>query len=321
MTNSIIKTLAYFDIFDTPLTREELYRWAWESPIGNFTEFIKNLDALSAQKTISGKDGFYFLPGRTEIIARRERAVSIVEKKMRIARRAARKLRWVPFVAAVFVCNTVALGGVKKSSDIDVFIIIKASRLWLARLLTAFVLSMVGLRRNRKKITNKICLSFYATDDTLNLEPIKIAPNDIYLIYWLDNLIPIYDPTNLHKKIMEANGWAKKYLPHAFLPYRTLPRWRADDTRLSRLWRGFWERAWAGVYGGLLETQARAAQKTKMKLNFARAQNHGGPNVIITDSMLKFHENDRREYFKKMWEEKVNDIKTNLIISPPTRGS
>ena len=42
---------------------------------------------------------------------------------MKIANRAVEKIRWVPFLRAIFVCNTLAGPGLKEESDIDVFII------------------------------------------------------------------------------------------------------------------------------------------------------------------------------------------------------
>ncbi len=313
MSDSIVKTLAYFDIFNTPLTREEIYHWLWHGE-AKWLELTDELNKLKANKIIEYKHGYYFLPGRMEIASARQRSVPMVEKKMAIARRAGKKLRWLPFVEAMFVCNTVALGGVKPASDIDVFIIIKPGRLWLARFLITLVLGIFGLRRNKKNITDKVCLSFYAADDALDLSAVKISDPDIYLIYWLDNLIPVYDPKNIHKEILKQNQWAKKYLPNGLLSQKTLPRWRADDSKLSAGFRYFFERAWQGGYGNLMERQAKEIQKTKMKLNFASAQNQGGLGVVINDSMLKFHENDRREEYRDLWLKKINSL-----FSPPGR--
>ena len=299
--DNILKTLAYFDIFNTPLTREELSHWLWEEKVNDYTDFARRLNNLEKEKKIAKKYGFYFFPGREEIINTSQRAVSIVEEKMQIAVRAGKKIRWIPFVEAIFVCNTVAGGGVKKESDIDVFIIIKNGRLWLSRLLTTIALSIFSLRRNKKRIANKICLSFYATNDGLDFSKIKIADPDIYLIYWLENLIPVYDPNNALKKIKYKNQWAKKYLPNADSNYQTLYRWTVTDSKLSKAVRSFFEKIWQEGYGDLLENQAKKIQQTKIKLNFSNPNKENKLGVIINDHMLKFHENDRREQFQNEW--------------------
>jgi hypothetical protein len=316
MSESILKTLSYFDIFNTPLTREEIYRWTWEYKNKNYADFISKLDELKERKIIGYKHGYYFLlapsepsevgPGRAAIINKRQRNIPIIEEKMKIAKRACKKLRWIPFLEAVFVCNTVAGGGVKKASDIDVFIIIKKGRLWLSRFLTTLALSFFRLRRTKKNIANKICLSFYVTNDALDLSSVKITDPDIYLIYWIDNLIPIYDPKNYRKKIRHKNQWVKKYIPNALQDYETLRRWRVDNSKISILLRSFFEKMWQGGYGDLVEKQAKEIQKTKMKLNFMSAQNKNNSGVIINDSMLKFHENDRREEYRNLWLKKID---------------
>lgn len=301
MPDSIIKTLTYFDIFNTPLTREELRRWLWEEKVSDLADFARRLDDLEKQNKINKKSGYYFLPGREEIINTHQRTVPLVEEKMQIAVRGAKKIRWIPYVEAVFVCNTVAGGGVKKSSDIDVFIVIKNGRLWLSRLLTTITLSIFRLRRNKKHIANKVCLSFYATNDGLDFSKIKIADPDIYLVYWLENLIPVYDPHDTLKKIRSKNQWAKKYLPNTDDTYQTLYRWAVTDSKLSKNIRYFFEKAWTGGYGDLLEAQAKKIQQTKMKINLSGANKENKLGVIINDNMLKFHESDRREQYQNEW--------------------
>ena len=319
MSNSVLKTLAYFDIFNTPLTKEEIFRWNWEETAPDYLSFIKNLNSLTDKKIIESKDGYYFLPGREDSVYLRQKTVPIIDKKMRTAVKGIKKIRWVPFIEAVFVCNTVAGAGVKPDSDIDVFIISQKGRLWISRLLATLTLGIFRLRRNKTKIADRICLSFYATDDALDLSKIKIEGEDIYLIFWLDNLIPVYDPKNIQAKIKQANLWIKKYIPNSNTDYETLDRWKVKDSGFSKYVKLFFEKSWTGKYGDLVEAQAKGIQITKMKLNFDSAQNKGGTGVVISDSMLKFHENDRRNLYKEKWETKCTKI--NSLTPPPTRGS
>lgn len=306
--NSILKTLIYFDIFNTPLTREEIWRWLWEENNPDYFSLIKNLDLLVQNKTIQSKNGYYFLTGKKNNIDLRQSAVPLVEEKMKIAVKATKKIRYIPFVEAVFACNTVAGAGVKKESDIDVFIIIKKDRIWISRLLTTLVLGFFRLRRNKNHIANKICLSFYVTTDALDLSKIKIEGTDIYLVYWLDNLIPIYDPKNMSSELRQVNSWLNKYIPNAKTVYDTLDRWKVDDTGFTKLIKSFLEIAWQGKYGDMIEAQAKGIQKTKMKMNYMSNQDKADTGVIISDSMLKFHENDRREMYRKKWEDNYKQL-------------
>jgi len=313
MKKAILETVAYFDLFDHPLTTEEIGKYLWDPASCELrrinlstcelcrVNLMGVLSELVERGEIGFGDSYYFLIGRENNVAERQRRVKIAEKKLKMAVRGIKKMRWIPFVRAVFVCNTLSLGTAEEDSDIDVFIIIKENRIWLARLLMTILLQIFGLRRHGKKIKDRICLSFYLADNNLNLAPIALPEPDIYLIYWLDGLMPIYDPNNLRDDLLLANKWAKKYLPNGLNRYEIIPRLKVVDNKITRGWRWFWERAWSGAYGNLVEKQAKQIQITKMKFrrNELESANKG---VIINDGMLKFHENDRRECYKKKWE-------------------
>ena len=260
----------------------------------DFTDFLNQLAGFT------NKDGFYFLLGREENVATRQRAVKWFEQKMKIARRAVKKLRWIPFLRAVFVCNTLSGAGLTEGSDIDVFVVVRKGRLWLARFLATLALSVWGLRRTKRKIKDKVCLSFYVTDDNLNLEKIAIE-DDVYLKYWLAQLIPVYDPDNLLAEIQRANAWVGKSLPNAFVSFTPISRWQVKNGRLSIKIKRILEKMWGGGYGDLMEAQARGAQKARMALNYMSAQNESDTRVVVSDKMLKFHENDMREEYREEW--------------------
>jgi hypothetical protein len=257
-----IQSMAFFDIFDLPVV----------SPAG-----------------------FSYLPGREGTVANRQTSVRHIDRKLRIARRACALLRWVPFVDAVFACNTVAMGNADDASDIDVLVIVRDKRLWLTRLLVTIVLSLAGLRRHGNSIRDRVCLSFYLTPAAFHLSAIAI-PQDVYLAYWLRTLVPLFDPEHIFDTLQEKNSWADAMAPRV-LPFQTAPRIRTDPTQMSRLWRMFWERAWGGQYGDMLERQAKAIQRPRIKPH--------GNAVVVSDAMMKFHENDRREEYRNLWRKKL----------------
>ncbi|MFA4831259.1 MAG: hypothetical protein WC862_02220 [Patescibacteria group bacterium] len=302
LKQSILQTLAYFDIFDHPLTKEELRRWHYGVAFQLlYSDFLMWLDTMTKAGLFGCKHGYYFLLGREEIVAQRERRIQLVEKKMKIAIRGIKKIRWTPFVRAVFVCNTLSGGYTTEESDIDVFVIVKNGRLWLARLQATLILILSGLRRNKKKSKDRICLSFYAADNYLDLSTVSIDKPDIYLMYWISQLVPVYDPDNLHNDISKKNQWIKEYLSNALQPYDLLSKWRVDDSRLSGAVKRMFEKMWAGASGNFLESQAKGVQRAKMKMNFGSVKDEPDTRVVISDSMLKFHENDRRKEYKERW--------------------
>lgn len=47
--------------------------------------------------------------------------------------------RWIPFVEEVYLCNSLALTQADRGSDIDVFVVLRRGRMFLARAILLFV--------------------------------------------------------------------------------------------------------------------------------------------------------------------------------------
>lgn len=302
LTQSILKTIAYFDIFSYPLTLQELYRWLWK-PDGlyNFEQVHQEVMSLKVAGRIETKDGFYFLPNKDAYVNARQDAVILIKQKMQIATKAARCIRYIPFVQAMFVCNTVAGAVPNEKSDIDVFIIAKDKHLWTARLFVTLVFGLLRTKRTKTRIHNKICLSFYTTQSRLNLKDIQISKPDIYLAYWLDQLVPVYDPDAILQDIYDQNTWVHKKLPNAFQKKAMHSTWTVKPNIFSRV-----------IHFCLsilyIEWLARYMQLKKMNKNQNSLKDLADSRVIVCDTMLKFHENDRREFFKKQFKIKCEQI-------------
>lgn len=307
LSQSIFRTLSYFDNFNLPLTAEELYKYLWQPPFISLEQFYAELEKLSAP--LDFQSGFYFLAGKDNLVEERRKMAVASQQRLAAAQKAINKLRYLPFISAVFVCNNVAFETASADSDIDVFIVVKPGRIWLTRFLATLVLSLFGLRRYKNKITNKICLSFYATADNLDFRKIAIAESDIYLLYWLCFLTPILDRENARQKIWEANrAWIKKFLPNVAELPASPTSCQALDSRFSRVIKNILEKFWRGAYGDLIENQAKGLQLVKMKMNLHSAQNEQDTRVIINDQMLKFHENDRRLFYHEQWLAKIRAL-------------
>lgn len=309
---SILATLAWFDVFDYPVTSEELYKHLWkDTSQESYANFLHTLDAMEGKKSIQREYGFYFLPGRTGLVEKRQEKIALIEHKMRIAQKATNSIRFIPFVESIFLCNTVAFGWPKEESDVDVFIIISKGRLWLARFLVTIALSIKGLRRNKKHIADKVCLSFYITDDALTIKDLALDNEDIYLVYWMRYLIPLYTSYEAYLDFQAANAWATQYtkpLPE----FHTLRRYNTAIKKVGAFFKYIFEKVWTGAYGNLIETQAKKIQQTKMNRNTSSVQGAGDTRVVISDTRLKFHENDRRELYRQMWKDRLKTLKISI---------
>lgn len=301
LRQSILSTLAYFDLADFPLTKEELFSFLWQPPTISYQDFLNAIASLN----LDSKFGYYFLPGREEIVEVRRRKLLISEQKLKIARRAAKIIRSVPYLRAVFVCNTAGSEQASEDSDIDFFIITEKNRIWITRLLVTFLLELFRLRRVGKRVKNKICLSFYVTTASLDLAKWRVADDDVHFAYWLNQMLPVFDPDNYYAKFLEANLWTKTYLPN-LNPIRVssyLPQ--IPESRFGKIWKKSWEKMWEGNYGDMINNQAKQIQLSKMRFSGKEINRGEDKGVVISDDVLKFHEKDTRIAYREAWKQKI----------------
>lgn len=266
--NKVLNAENFFSLFQYPLTNQEVEFFSGAS--------VEAGEYHDKQKQRSKRDEKYIQSIR----------------KMRIAKRGIRILAHVPFVRAVFICNIFPMS-LKESSDMDVFIVVRKERIWVARILCTFALSVFGLRRKHGAHQDHVCLSFYVTDNHLNLQDIAIQ-EDIYLAYWVKTLLPVFDPENLLNIIQEENNFLSD-LVSLDRGIDLSQRQRVHVTvPLVKI-------VCENIMGEMFEMYAKKFQKKKMKYNVASKQSSHTSDVIISDTMLKFHEHDRREQYKQQW--------------------
>lgn len=309
LKESILKTLAYFSLFEFPLTKEEIFSYLWEGR-GTEESIFLELENLKSEGRIEEQFGYFYFPGENSSIELRRKAVPLLERKLKKARRAAKLISWIPFLRAVFVCNSVASSSVNKESDIDFFIIAEQNRVWLVRLFSNIILLLSGMRRHGKKIADRICLSFYVDTENLDLKSLTAAPKDIYLAYWIKQLIPIYDPERLYKKIIDQNSWAQQYL--AFENnIRPFPEFA--NCKFAQFLKGAGEAMWKDGYGDLMEGQARAIQLEKIRHSSVGKVRKILTAVVTEKGVIKFHEKDIRLDVYQKWLAKNQQLQHTYV--------
>lgn len=299
----ILRTLVWFDQFDYPLTKDELWRWWYGSRehAPNQATFAAVIEELKLAHRLEETGGFFHLPNRSMIVALRlERRLENKQKWQR-AERTTRWLQSIPFLRFIAVCNTVAISNAKPESDIDIFLVTRRGRLWFTRFWVTFITSLLGVRRHGKRVANQICLSFFVTDRALNFSPLLLPPEDPYFAFWVDQLVPLYDSENIFAEIRHQNTWVKEYLPNAF---SQTPQPRVFSFRMAQL-KHFWEVLLGGWLGDHLESLERTLQQGKMRL----APNTAATgSAVMSDEVLKFHENDRRAQFRAQFQAQLKEV-------------
>ena len=306
LEKSILRTLAYFNLSSYPLTSNEIWQFLHNQIVNDLKNILDALESLKNKNLINEKFGYYFLSGQEEIVEKRRTQLVISELKLKKARQAVRFIRGVPFLKAVFICNTVSAGTAANNSDVDFFVITEKNRLYIVRFFTNLILRLFGLRTYGRKTADRICLSFFIDDQNLNLEKLKALKEDIHFAYWIAQMVPIYDPQNYFKKFLSANYWIKEYLPN--FSFQTQYQTLVLENKFLSIWQKIWQVMWQGAYGNLIETQARDWQLLKMKLSVKDKAKIGDNGVIINGGVVKLHENDTRQSIHDVWQKKIMEL-------------
>jgi len=286
LADSVWKTLCWFDVFGHAASLEEIHRFLfWQKANRKEVE-----DILKKDRRVGASFGFYFLRGKNEsVIARCGRQFQSGKLWKRVARHLF-IFRITPFLRLVAVGNTLAMGWPKKNSDIDLLVVAPRNRLFTTRFFLTFWSQIFGIRRHGRKIAGRFCLSFFLAGNSLDLEKLKIADNDIYLAFWAATLIPIHGDST---EFFAANNWIRKYFPNLKLK---------TTTRKFRR-KNFCEKVLSGRFGNLVEQILRKWQLARAS---RKKQNSTKNAVVISDEILKFHESDQREKFLREWQKRVN---------------
>lgn len=199
---SIIKTLAYYDIFDYPLKAEEIYYNLGTNSV-SLTEIENEVEQLCKIGITFNKNNFYLLRNNENFISRRLEGNRLAKKKLISAYRMTKLISKFPYVRAVLLSGSISKGYMEKDSDVDYFIITHPNRLWVTRLLL-MLFKKVFLLNSRKVF----CINYFVDTETLEIEE-----KNIFTATELATLIPIYGK-DLYDELYKNNIWIKKFYPN-----------------------------------------------------------------------------------------------------------
>lgn len=221
---AILKTLVYSDIFDFPLTKDELWYFLISDKNIEKKDFEEALHKLiqpenlifHRQKNnfrVIYKNGFYCLFGRQQIIKDRKSKLTEAYKKNHIAKRAAYYLSLIPTIEFIGISGSLALKNTSPNDDIDFIVVAKKNTLFMTRFWILCTLEWLKLRRkrNEKFAMNKVCVNLLLDETKLSW---SIGKRDLYIAHEIIQIIPLFERNNMYKKFMLNNKWVEKFFPN-----------------------------------------------------------------------------------------------------------
>lgn len=327
--------IAFFDMFDYPLTALEI----WQN-LGIKGELIEVMEALEDEtplipplsaaevgqaggRIMESRNGFYYLAGRSSIMEERQRRYNYSDRKFKRALWIAKIFKFIPWIKLIALGNLMGADNLRNDSDIDLFIITEEKRVWLTRFFCVGLIKLLGLRPRAGNSRDKICLSFFISEKAMDLSGLMLTPPaptlsgrefnppyppftrgaeavDIYFIYWLANLTPLYDKAETYEKFVKANLWLKNYLPN------WSPVIEAARRQVKPPSSGFY-RDLVDLFIGGLEPQLKALELKLLPAELKNLMNRDS-RVVIDDNIIKLHANDRREEYGEKFESLINKL-------------
>lgn len=300
LQKNILNTIIFYDILNFPLTSFEI----WSRLIGenkhSLGEIIEILESAEIKNRIEEYNGFYFLRGRKELVSQRIQNDKNSGVKFEIAEKASKWLRFVPFVRMIALTGTLAMKNCEKDSDIDFFVVLEEKRIFTGRLLVTAMVHLLGHRRYGKKIRNRICLNYYITTGSLEIERKDLfASNEYSFIY------PIFDSRGFFYQFCEANfHWIKKFKPNWEIPKLAPSRYHIAETKFSRLIQKMLENLINFPGGDRIETWLKCMQIARIERNPLTKKT--GAYVEYSDRNLIFLPDPQGVRIEKEWRKIIN---------------
>lgn len=295
LKKAIVEAIAFFDIFDYPLTPFEI--WMHISIKCELSDVLKCLE--NENIGLQSSQGFYFLNDRHETVNIRKKKNNYAHAKVKKAMKISRIFKFIPWIKMVAVGNIIGAHNLKKESDIDLFIVTEKNRAWVTRFFCVGIVKALGLRPKKNNARDKICLSFFLDEKNLDLKNYMLSEetetqslNDFYFIYWMAGLMPIYNKDEIYEKFIEENVWLKNFMPN--WEKTKLASLREIKPLNSRVYFKALDLCLGGTDQRLMEYQLKI-----MPLEAKEILNKD-TRAVATKNVIKLHINDRRqEYLEK----------------------
>jgi len=201
----ILATLAYFNLFDYPLKKNEILIFLGHC--NDYREFEQALTNLLKDSAVYKIAEFYSLQNDFKLAIRRFRGNEKAMNMLKKAEKAAAIIAAFPFVKAVGVSGSLSKYFADEQSDIDFFVITQANRLWIARTFLHIFKKLTFIVHRQ----NYFCMNYFIDDE----EP-AILEKNIYTAMEVVTVLPLRD-NGIFDQFFKANSWVSVFFPNKYL--------------------------------------------------------------------------------------------------------
>jgi hypothetical protein len=201
ISEAIVRTLLYFDIFNYPLTKEEILQFLGRTSTSK--EIQKVLNHLVQQNFIYSLGEFFSIQNNFELTNRRRKGNALASQMLPLADNKAKFIGQFPFVKAVMASGSLSKGYMDQDSDLDFFIVTDPGRLWIARMMLVLY-KRIFLGNSHKYF----CVNYFVSSDNLEIEE-----KNLFTATELATVIPLFNQ-GIYFDLLKSNGWLTRFYPN-----------------------------------------------------------------------------------------------------------
>lgn len=213
--HAVLSVLAYFDIFQYPLAKNEIQSFL-KKPVSEI-ELNNTLQNLLAMRSVFVHHGYYSLHDNPLLSLRRKEGNLKAERLIPKAHKIGRFLYRFPFVRAIGISGSLSKNFADEKADIDFFIITKAERLWIARTIMHLFKKLTFLTGHQ----HYFCMNYYVDEKAMMIEP-----QNIFTAMETVTLLPVAGQKTMDR-FRIINKWAYRFFP-SFGTDRFIPEINKD---------------------------------------------------------------------------------------------
>jgi len=292
----ILRIMAYFDIFQYPLTKKEITQFLPE--LFSDAKLDPILQSMVLNKTVFLHSDFYSLHDNPLLACRRKegnlRAKNLIPKGYSIGK----FLYRFPFVRAIAISGSLSKNFADENADIDFFIITKANRLWIARTIMHLFKKLTFITGHQ----HYFCMNYYIDEEAL-----LIQDKNIFTAIEIDTLLPVGGYRTLNE-FFEVNNWSSEFINGAAKLNATI----GDKKDVKPLYKNFSEWFFNNRFGDhldkwLMGVTTRRWQKKNLK--GIRNKNGRTMNLVTGRHFSRSNPGAFQEKVLFLYKQKLNDLK------------
>ena len=220
LERAIVHAVAYADVFDYPLTADEIHRYLVGVPASR--GIVRGLLSGAKPKELARTGRYFTLVGREAAVeTRRARAASAADYWRR-AVRYGHTISNLPFVRMVAVTGGLAMDNMS-DGDIDYLVITEPGRLWLCRAMIVGLVKLAAIKGT------ELCPNYFLSERALVLDE-----RNLFTAHEVTQMVPLAGmPT--YQRMRDLNRWTDAFLPNASGAPRRIASAEPKSQRARRL--------------------------------------------------------------------------------------